>query len=139
MSFLPGQYDFYTSAATTPLATGKLVDGLYHLEFQADSSLNHVVPTLPASHAVTSKHQLSAMWHLRLGHASGGVLHKISPIRGELVDDYNKQCPICPISKQTQLPFPVSTSRASHIFDLIYTSTCGDRMPMKRTQDVGFS
>lgn len=66
------------------LATGKLMDGLYHLELQdafiSGSSINTVV----------SKTCLSAIWNLHLGHASSAILHKIPGVCDSVVNDHNQ-------------------------------------------------
>ena len=67
----------------------------------------------------------SALWHMRLGHASTAVLHKISHVAPHLVDDNLKACLVYPLSKQTNLPFPVSTSHATGLFDLIHVDLWG--------------
>ncbi|KAL8156075.1 hypothetical protein AgCh_001234 [Apium graveolens] len=53
-------------------------------------------------------------------------------------DENNKSCPICPISKQTKLSFSLSTSHATHCFDLIHVDLWGP-MLMKRLLITKFS
>lgn len=119
VSFYVAHCEFRHDKSDSALGFGRLIAGLFHLEFQ---SLNVHSPVV---NSVTSKTKLSALWHLRLGHVSNDVLHHIPDISSTVVSDCNKQCPICPISKQTKLPFPVSSSRATLPFDLIHVDLWG--------------
>lgn len=58
--------------------------------------------TMPSINNVTSEHKLSALWHMRLGHASSPVLPHIDSISYCVSDKHNKHCPILPVSKQTK-------------------------------------
>lgn len=113
VSFFRDHCEFHDKSSSVPLAKGKLIDGLYHLEFQ-----NMIFPaeTNSVINTVMSKSNLSALWHLRLGHVYNQVLHKIPGVCDNIVDSCNQQCPVCPLSKQTKLPFPISTSHATHKF-----------------------
>lgn len=106
ISFYSDHCDFRASHSQDVLAHGRMISKLYHLEFYKDfsSTLFSMV------NSVVSKHKLSALWHMRLGHASSQMLHKIPMIGSNIIDDSNHQCPICPLSKQTNMPFPLSTS-----------------------------
>lgn len=121
VTFFSEHCEFHVPTSQDVLANGRLISGLFHLEFLKDSvSLNS-----PIVNSVVSKHKLSALWHMRLGHTSSQVLHKIAVVGSNIVDNCTHQCPICPFSKQTSLPFPLSTSHASHIFDLIHVDLWG--------------
>lgn len=61
---------------------------------------------------------------MRLGHVSTPVLHKI-PQLSDCVFEECTNCPFCPLAKQTYLPFNLSFSRATHIFDLIHVDLWG--------------
>lgn len=109
--FLPKSCSFYNARNTQIVATGQLLDGLYNLDLQSSSSgtldsvyLNNVVSK--------RKLKLSVLWHLRLGHVSNEVMHKISAVKDHVNDLCIKECPVCPISKQTKLSFSLSDSRA---------------------------
>ncbi|XP_074352709.1 uncharacterized protein LOC141691856 [Apium graveolens] len=79
----------------------------------------------PSINIVRNKTELSVLWHLRIGHASNDVLHHIPEIKSFVADKCNQLCPICPISKQTKLPFQSSHSRADIIFGLIHLDLWG--------------
>lgn len=85
------------------------------MSIASSSSVNHV----------NSKSYLNALWHMRLGHVFSPVLHKIPCISPDLCDITNTKCHICPLAKQTKLPFSVSNNHATHIFDLIHVDLWG--------------
>nr|XP_004245314.1 uncharacterized protein LOC101251909 [Solanum lycopersicum] len=60
----------------------------------------------------------SSLWHKRLGHAPLKVLSRIKDLNIVSVND--QHCSICPIAKQSRLPFPISLSHSSSIFDIIH-------------------
>ena len=63
---------------------------------------------------------VSHLWHQRLGHAPISVLKKI-PVITRLLDDVGHcHYPVCPLARQTRLPFPVSISKTSAVFDLVH-------------------
>lgn len=128
MSFFSDHCNFYDTDSKTLLATGKLIDGLYHLEFQpliVSASFNPSSCTQSSINIIQSKSQLSVLWNLRLGHVSNEVLHKIPEVHTSIIDSCNKQCPDCPLSKQTKLPFQLSESRVEAIFGLIHIDLWG--------------
>lgn len=106
----------------TALACGSLQFGLYHLD---TSSYKYNSTSLSVASNSISKQQSNALWHMRLAHVSSLVLHKIPDISSFVIDDYNKHCPICPIAKQSKLPFTLSTSHASASFDLVHIDVWG--------------
>lgn len=62
---------------------------------------------------------------MRLGHPSTPVLQKISSLHTHMVVDSLNSCPICPISKQSNLPFTLSNSRATKVFELVHVDLWG--------------
>lgn len=87
VSFFTDHCEFRFPSSQEILANGRLITGLYHLEFHNDSCL----PLLPVINSVTFKTQISALWHMRLGHASSQVLHKISDVSSHVLADFNHQ------------------------------------------------
>ena len=93
-----------------------LVNHLYILDqssFQIDSTVT-VLPTY--NNAKTDG--ISLLWHQHLGHASYRTLHHLHvcinlPVQSPL-------CHICPLAKQSRLPFPISTIRTSNCFDILH-------------------
>lgn len=62
---------------------------------------------------------------MRLGHVSTPVLHHIPAVSDYVSENFTKTCPICPLAKQTNLPYSLSSSHASNIFDLIHVDLWG--------------
>ena len=66
---------------------------------------------------------LSSLWHKRLGHAPLKVLSRIKELNIVSVHEYH--CSICPIAKQSRLPFPTSLSHSISVFDIIHGDVWG--------------
>lgn len=47
----------------------------------------------------------------------------------------HNECPVCPLTKQTRIPFPASVSRASFPFDLLHLDVWG---PYRHSTHNGF-
>ncbi|KAL6324487.1 hypothetical protein AAG906_013299 [Vitis piasezkii] len=71
-----------------------------------------------ASFSSTNKHSL---WHQRLGHPSESVFNKIHPSLPKGTD----VCDICHYSKSTRLPFNLSLSKSSEMFELVHSDVWG--------------
>ncbi|GKD05778.1 retrovirus-related pol polyprotein from transposon TNT 1-94, partial [Tanacetum coccineum] len=111
------------------IAHGVQSDGLYIiLSEQDETSSPH--PTFSNTPAVMSHSSNLHLWHARLGHPSTHVIKQIKQLSSFTTDVSKLHCTICPLSKQTALPFPISTSHASDLFDLIHVDTWG---PYKHT------
>jgi len=62
-------------------------------------------------------------WHFRLGHLSFERMRKLClPCNQK---KHSTSCSICPQAKLHKQPFPLSTSRASRIFELIHVDIWG--------------
>jgi hypothetical protein len=70
------------------------------------------------------------IWHHRLGHLCGSLLSSLvhHGLLGPILGDLSLQCQGCSVGKQTQLPYPTSTSVSEHPFDLIHSDVCGPVM-----------
>ncbi|KAL2235368.1 UNVERIFIED_CONTAM: Retrovirus-related Pol polyprotein from transposon RE1 [Sesamum indicum] len=109
------------------LAIGKQHKHLYYLEPLSFVS----VPThtnLDVVHALNSASAVNKndfiLWHQRLGHSSPDVMKHIITV------DISKPpkehtCSICPLAKQTRVPFCLSTSSTVSCFDLIHVDIWG--------------
>lgn len=85
---------------------------------------HNVVCSTAVSNVVVPNVVDSKLWHLRLGHAPNSILGHIPCI--DTLHSCNADCPICPFSKQSILPFPKhSDSHAKSIFDLIHMDVWG--------------
>ncbi|KAL4341418.1 hypothetical protein GQ457_08G034010 [Hibiscus cannabinus] len=66
------------------------------------------------------------VWHSRLGHASFYVMNKIPSLHFVKLDSGSiHNCIVCPLAKQTRLPFPVSHNTSQKPFHLIHVDLLG--------------
>lgn len=101
---------------------GKESGGLYHLPatLQCEETKGKSVVMMTQS---SNADQL--LWHSRLGHPSMKVMKHLFMDRHLSVSSDCSKCSICPLAKQTRLPFPLSMSRALGVFDLIHLDVWG--------------
>jgi hypothetical protein len=101
------------------LATGKMIGsgeqcgGLYYM-----SPLQRT----PVSHQVS---QASNIWHMRPGHPSLSRLKLVSPSLSPNNMSFDNNCNVCPMAKQTRLPFPLSSISTHAPFDLLHCDIWG--------------
>ncbi|MEX5538836.1 GAG-pre-integrase domain-containing protein, partial [Pseudomonas syringae] len=88
---------------------GRQRGGLYYL-----TKPNSSCTTSPSSSYVNS-----ISWHRRLGHPSPQHLHLLAKQSLDVSSHLNKPCDVCPLAKQTRLPFPLSHIASKHIFELV--------------------
>lgn len=114
---------------------GKAVNGLYYLvDHTADDPLTWSLNTCMTadskaddtslSHVVPDTSNSSELWHHRLGHDPLDKIKLISSLK-LAVQQSNKVCVTCPMSKFTKMPFTLSTSHAHTIFDLVHINIWG--------------
>lgn len=65
------------------------------------------------------------LWHMKMGHPSFKVLKQLFVVNKDADMLLHNECPMCPLAKQTRIPFPVSVSRASFPFDLLHLDVWG--------------
>ncbi|KAL4346996.1 hypothetical protein GQ457_17G018750 [Hibiscus cannabinus] len=74
----------------------------------------------------TSSMNKTSIWHARLGHASLRVLHKTPFLQNiSLNSDCVQSCSVCPLAKQSRLPFSLSTTSTSKPFELVHLDLWG--------------
>lgn len=66
----------------------------------------------------------SNLWHVRFGHPSSIVLKHVTCLKDVSSDDFFF-CEVCPLAKQTRIPFHRSNSMSSDIFDLLHVDIWG--------------
>ncbi|KAL0388423.1 UNVERIFIED_CONTAM: Retrovirus-related Pol polyprotein from transposon RE2 [Sesamum radiatum] len=64
------------------------------------------------------------LWHQRLGHPSFKTLQHVKGFSSSVLTD-NTICDVCPMAKQSRLPFQTSTSKSSTLFELIHIDLWG--------------
>ena len=76
---------------------------------------------LPVAHSLAAATE-STLWHRRLGHPGQEALSQLasSGLPACRHDTSSSLCHACQLGRHLRLPFPVSTSRATHNFDLIH-------------------
>jgi hypothetical protein len=67
----------------------------------------------------------SQLWHRRLGHLSNKVLSFLSNNVSDFCSSDSKQCLVCPLAKQTRIPFPTSQISSTALFELLHIDICG--------------
>ncbi|CAL2228141.1 unnamed protein product [Prunus armeniaca] len=95
------------------IGLGKHFDGLYYL-----------MPT-QNPHLASHVGRISTLWHQRLGHPSPAPFHHLSKIIPEIMFNSQHICDVCPLAKQTRLPFPSSSIKTVAPFDLIHCDIWG--------------
>ena len=99
------------------IGMGKHFDGLYYLTPGQNPYL--------ANHIYHTNHHTNKLWHRRLGHPSSAPLLSLAKNNVEIIFDSTHICDICPLEKQTRLPFGRSEIKTSAPFDLIHCDIWG--------------
>ncbi|XP_016474879.1 uncharacterized protein LOC107796600 [Nicotiana tabacum] len=76
-----------------------------------------------AIHTKSTENCIMSLWNKRLGHAPMKVLQKISSLPHIPMQDHHYT--VCPIAKQSRLPFLHSTSCSTHPFEIVHTDVWG--------------
>ena len=99
----------------------KLVNHLYILD-QSSFQIDSTVTILPACNNAKTD-GISLLWHQRLGHASYRIIHHLPVCTHLPVQSH--PCHVCPLAKQSRLPFPTSTIHTSNCFDILHIDIWG--------------
>ncbi|XP_016484459.1 uncharacterized protein LOC107805001 [Nicotiana tabacum] len=137
LTFTPEQYEqilqLLKGKETEDLYTGKVLgignnaNGLYILKDcicrrKITTPTVHTT-TMPTSMSVSQDSIKLEIWHQRLGHLPMEIIKSIDKFKNLHISNRSSDCamcPVCPLARQTRLPFPASTSRAKAPFDLLY-------------------
>lgn len=117
-----------TTASTSTISLPSPAD--LHPPTSSSSSSMTTVPVLPSSSTFVSsflsKHSSSTVWHARLGHPSVLKLKKINELQSVFPKSQSLfSCPVCPLAKQSKLPFPDRLTKTSFAFELIHIDLWG--------------
>ncbi|CAN1780189.1 Retrovirus-related Pol polyprotein from transposon TNT 1-94 [Linum perenne] len=123
------------------LASGKRIgsaslhNGLYCLTFPSFST--SPLPTQPtALYSQTDPPGSFDLWHYRLGHLSHSKIPSLQLFHSGITTKPLQPCAICHFAKQRKLPFHLSSSISTAIFDLVHIDTWG---PNSQPSYDGFS
>ncbi|WJZ84138.1 hypothetical protein VitviT2T_003758 [Vitis vinifera] len=125
MTFFPYWCILQNLATRRTIGLGKQRDGLYYLVALATekSLTNHSSSTnQPACNLAISSTDL---WHSRLGHVSPSRLSFIAKNFLNFSVQSNNACPICPLAKQSRLPFGTSAISSTKPFEIIHCHIWG--------------
>lgn len=75
------------------------------------------------------------LWHYRLGHMPLSSMRNIASILVSSISNFTDPCVICPMARQSKLPFPSSSISTKSVFELIHVDTWG---PYKSPTYDGF-
>ncbi|XP_015161200.1 uncharacterized protein [Solanum tuberosum] len=116
----------------SPLALGKARNGLY---FSVQSvTIVHLLLFLTTARKFQLKvnpklhhkiHDTEFLWHARLGHVPFVKMRSISTIPLTFSSKQPFICTICPMARQTRMPFPESTTATSSLFELLHIDLWG--------------
>lgn len=95
------------------IGLGKQYNGLYYLKPSQNPHLAHNI------------NNTSTLWHQRMGHPSSAPLQELSKNVSEIFFESLHACDVCPLAKQTRLPFPRSFISSVAPFDLIHCDIWG--------------
>ena len=116
------------------LGIGREDQGLYLLQtgldtsadiggFQAHNSTTEVSNNTKSKVTNVRCNSLCDLWHKRLGHAPLKVLSRIKCLHSISLEDHH--CTVCPLAKQSRLPFPVSVTTSAASFDIVHGDVWG--------------
>ena len=118
ISFFPNWCILQDLATRKTIGLGKQQGGLYYLVSLASDKPSLLPPSCNHAHASTH------LWHSRLGHPSSSRLQFLA--KNVLNFPFsNNACEVCPLAKQTRLPFNLSSISSSKPFSLIHCDIWG--------------
>ncbi|KAL0299191.1 UNVERIFIED_CONTAM: Retrovirus-related Pol polyprotein from transposon RE1 [Sesamum radiatum] len=105
------------------IAIGKLFQNLYVLDKSSFSP--STIASFTAAHNKSCINSVSCnnvLWHRRLGHPSFNVLKHVPEVKSI---DPTDICMICPLAKQSRLPFSTCAIQSKRVFELIHVDLWG--------------
>ena len=112
---------------------GKVVGTLYILDHIVAPTvrLTSVALNVHSTTPICTKHphmnkdaKFVSLWHKRLNHASAKPLKHISFLSEIAFSDFTK-CDVCPLAKQSRLPFYPHVTHTNSVFELIHVDLWG--------------
>jgi hypothetical protein len=129
--FLAGYYFIQNLHNWRTIGVGEKVAGLFYLmqanKVSANASIS--APFIPSFFKHLSFNSIKDpscnLWHYRLGHPSHSRMKLIQSIVPSISCKHDSVCPICPLAKQHKLPFPISSSFSTIVFELLHCDVWG--------------
>lgn len=122
VSFFPNFCIFQDLSSGKVLEIGEENDGLYLLNHKGSTDNNE----RPVRGLLATKNKADILlWHRRLGHASVGAMKRLFNFNHDECKQVLDTCEICPLAKQSRLPFPDSNTRSVTVFDLLHLDVWG--------------
>jgi len=90
-----------------------------------DNKNNVVSADVSVSSSLLKADSTDLLWHYRLGHVPFVKMKGIPSIPVNFSPKQPFLCPICPMGRQTKLPFQPSIHRSSVIFELVHVDLWG--------------
>lgn len=113
VSFFPGFCVFQDLLTGKVRAIGNETEGLYTLQGK-NTHYNDVPRKSLAVHGAVDV----VTWHKRLGHVPMKVVRRISFFNNNS-NFHLGSCDVFPLARQTRVPFPVSTTKSTTLFQLL--------------------
>jgi hypothetical protein len=113
------------------IGVGEEVAGLFYLMQANKVSTNASIsaPSIPSFFKHLSFNSIKDpscnLWHYRLGHPSHSRIKLIQTIVPSISCIQESVCSICHLAKQRKLPFPISNSFSTSIFELLHCDVWG--------------
>ena len=114
VTFFPNFCILQDLATKKTIGLGKQHNGLYYFSTNITPLVS--LSTQKANQASTQ----SDLWHKRLDHPSIHPMKHLTVSVPEISFNSNKVCDVCPLAKQTRLPFALSSISTSEPFKLIH-------------------
>jgi len=107
-----------------PLVIGRAYQGLYVLDKKLLADSGSTTQYSHFCNNVSSSVSFN-IWHQRLGHMSCNKMKLVPGVHFPSTVINDIVCEVCPKAKQPRLPFPVSHSMSTEIFQLLHVDTWG--------------
>ncbi|XP_075080013.1 uncharacterized protein LOC142165336 [Nicotiana tabacum] len=135
---LPNSFRVKGLSVKIPLVLGEARNGIYPLN-SSSSQLQKYFSTLVVSKSKVLHTSCTStcssisipkginsdvkLWHIILGHILFSAMKKFSFISS--IPNSNCICEICPLARQSRLPFPLSSNKSTTVFELVHIDTWG--------------
>ncbi|XP_019257833.1 PREDICTED: uncharacterized protein LOC109236058 [Nicotiana attenuata] len=113
-----------TSIANSSQPTNKCANTTNEV-LAASASDASMFPPASSTSSRTHVSSICSLWHKRLGHAPIDVIKKIEALNELATGVLSQPCTVCPVAKQTKMPFQLSNTTSKSIFELVHCDIWG--------------